>query len=168
LEQEKGWTQVIAWQTKVQGRRFTVIAHGVGTNRIDTKNQQQALAELQAQNLALKDKVKFLRVAWKKKTLKDGKLNGPLLIDVGTPEEANMWVSEGLFHNHEPKNCEIFHSECMMTQCYKCWAYGHIAMTCRKTQMCGNCAKEHHPGSCPTPNDYRTHFCSNCKGRHRA
>jgi hypothetical protein len=53
-----------------------------------------------------------------------------------------------------------------MTQCYKCWAYGHIAMTCRKPQTCGNCAKEHYSGSCPTPNDHRMHFCSNCKGKH--
>jgi hypothetical protein len=40
-------------------------------------------------------------------------------------------------------------------------------MTCRKKQTCGNCAKEHHSGSCPTPDDHRTYFCSNCKGRHR-
>ncbi len=106
-------------------------------------------------------------MAWKKKTPKDGKLNGPLLIDVGTPEEANVLVPEGLVHDHEPRNCEIFHSECNMTQCYNCWANSHIAMTCRKTQTCGNCAKEHHSGSCPTPNNNRTHFCSNCKGKHR-
>jgi hypothetical protein len=100
--------------------------------------------------------------------LKDGKLSGPLLIKVGTPEEANTLVSDGLFHDHEPKNCKLFHSECNMTQCYKCWAYGHIAMMCRKPQTCGNCAKEHHPSSCPTPNDLPTYFCSNGKGKYRA
>ncbi len=102
-----------------------------------------------------------------KRTLKDGKLYGPLLINVGTLEETNTLVSEGLVHNLEPKYCEIFYSECNMTQCYKCWAYGNIAMTCRKTQTCGNSAKEHHSGSCPTPNDHQTHYCSNCKGKHR-
>ncbi len=86
------------------------MAHSVRTNRINTKNQQEALAELQAQNPQLKGKVKFLRVAWKKKTLKDGKLSGPLLIDVGTPEEANTLVSDGLIHDHEPKFCELFHN----------------------------------------------------------
>jgi hypothetical protein len=101
-----------------------------------------------------------------KRTLKDGKLYGPLLIDVGTPEEADTLVSEGLVHDHKPKYCEISHSECYITQCYKCRAYSHIAMTCRKTQTCENCAKEHHSGSCPTPNDHQTHFCSNCKGKY--
>jgi hypothetical protein len=143
------------------------MAQSVRTNRIDTKNQQKALAELQAQNPQLKGKVKFLRVAWKKKALKDGKLSGILIIDMGKPEEASTLISDGLFVDHEPKYVELFHSECNMTQCYKCWAYGHIAMTCRKPQTCGNCAKEHHSGSCPTPNYHRTHFWSSCKGKHR-
>jgi hypothetical protein len=143
------------------------MAHGVRTNRIDVKNQQKALAELQAQNPQLKSKVKFLKVAWRKLTLRDGKLSELLLIDVGTPEEANTLVLEGLIHDHEPKNYEIFHSECIMTQCYKCWAYGNIAMACKKRQTCGNCAKEHHSGSCPTPDDHRMHLCSNCKCRHK-
>jgi hypothetical protein len=32
---------------------------------------------------------------------KSGKLHGPLLIDVVTPEEANTLVLEGLLHDHE-------------------------------------------------------------------
>ncbi len=106
-----------------------MVAHGVRTNRIDIKNQQQALAELQASNPQLKSKVKFLKVAWRKTSPKDGKLYCPLLIDVETPEEVNTLVLDGLVHNPELKNCEIFHSWCIMTQCYKCWAYSHIAMT---------------------------------------
>ncbi len=70
------------------------MAHSVRTNRIEAKNLQKALAELQAQNPQLREKVKFLRVAWKKKILKDSKLSGPLLIDVGTPEEANTLISD--------------------------------------------------------------------------
>jgi hypothetical protein len=91
------------------------MAHSFRTNRIDTKNQQKALAELQAQNPQLMGNVKSLRVAWKKKTLKDGKLSGPLLINMRPPEEANTLISDRLIHNHEPKNCELFHSECNMT-----------------------------------------------------
>jgi hypothetical protein len=63
LEQEEGSTQVNAGRTKLQGRRFTVMTQSVRTNRIDTMNEQKALAELQAQNAQLKGKVKFLRVA---------------------------------------------------------------------------------------------------------
>jgi hypothetical protein len=38
LGKKEGWTQVIAGQTKVRGQQFTVMAHSVQTNRIDTKN----------------------------------------------------------------------------------------------------------------------------------
>jgi hypothetical protein len=85
MEEEEGWTKVIATRTKVKGRHFTVIAYSVRTNRIEVTNQEKALAELQAQNPLLKGKVKFLRVAWQKRILNDGKLAEPLLIDVGTP-----------------------------------------------------------------------------------
>jgi hypothetical protein len=88
IKPEKGYTKVIASKTKVKGRRFRVMVHAMRTNRTESANQEKALAELQAQNLQLKDKVKFLKLTWKLKTLKVGKLHGPLLIDVGTPEEA--------------------------------------------------------------------------------
>jgi hypothetical protein len=65
LEQEERWTEMIARQTNVRGRQFTAMAHSVRKNRIDTKNQQKAPAELQAQNPQLNGRVKFLRVAWK-------------------------------------------------------------------------------------------------------
>jgi hypothetical protein len=60
---------------------------------------------LHTQNQLLKGRVKFLRVAWKKTTLKTGKPHGLLLIDVGTPEEANTLVQEGLIHDNELRNC---------------------------------------------------------------
>jgi hypothetical protein len=50
--------------------------------------------------------VKFLRVAWKKKTVEDGKLSGSLLIVVGTPAEAITLVSDKLFHDHEPEKMQ--------------------------------------------------------------
>ncbi len=61
--EEEGWTKVIAGRTKVKGRRFTVMAHAVRTNRIEVANQEKALAELQAQNSPLKGKGKYMRVA---------------------------------------------------------------------------------------------------------
>jgi hypothetical protein len=48
-------------------------------------------------------------VAYEKKTLKKGKLNGGIPIDVRTPVSANTLLSEGLVHNHEPENCQQIH-----------------------------------------------------------
>jgi hypothetical protein len=55
-----------------------------------------------------------------------------------------------------------------MTQCFKCYQYGHIAMTCQRPQTCGNCAKAHPSATCQTAKDPRTYFCSHCKGKHQA
>ncbi len=88
----EGWTKVIAGRSKVKGRKLKVIVHSVRTNKVETANQEKAIAELQAQNSQLKDKVKFLKLSWKTKILKSGKLYGPLLIDMGTPDEANILV----------------------------------------------------------------------------
>ncbi len=66
IEQEEGWTKVIAEKIKVKGQQCTIMVHAVGTNRIETANQEKALAELQAQNPQLKDKIKFLKLTWQK------------------------------------------------------------------------------------------------------
>jgi hypothetical protein len=63
---------VIASKTKVKVRQFRVMVQAVRTYRIATANQEKAIAELQAQNLQLKDKVKFLKLTWKHKMLKGG------------------------------------------------------------------------------------------------
>jgi hypothetical protein len=76
-----------------------------------------SLAKLQAQNPQLNGKVKLLKLTCKKRTLTDAKLHEPLLVDIGTPEEATLLVKEGLVYDHEPKNCKLFHSECIMAQC---------------------------------------------------
>jgi hypothetical protein len=167
MEEKKGWTKVFVGKTKMKGGHFTVTAHSVRTNRIEVANQEKSLAELQAQNPLLKGRVKFLRVAWQKRTLKGGKLAGPLLMNVRTLEEANTLVTEGLVHNHDLKNCELFHYECQMTLYFKCQGYGHIAATCRKEQTCGVCAQHHPMAACPTSNAICTYFCCNCKGKHR-
>jgi hypothetical protein len=164
-EKEEGWTKVIAEKTRVKGRRFTVMVHAVRNNVIKTGNKAKALAELQAQNLQLKGKVRLLKLTWQQKVWKARKLHGLLLVDVGTPKEASILVQEGLLHNHELKNCELFHSECIMTQCFKCYHYGHFAVTCRRPQTCGSCRKGHPLAACPTKKHPRTRFCSNCKGK---
>ncbi len=68
---------MIIGKTKVKRQWFRVMINAVRTNRIETANQERALAELQAQNSQLKDKVNFLKLTWKKQTLKNGKLHGP-------------------------------------------------------------------------------------------
>ncbi len=138
---EEGWKKVIAGKTKVKVRCFIVMAHSVRTDRIKVANQEKALTKTQAQNSKLNSKVRFLRVAWQKKKQKDRKLKGLLHLEVGTPEEANTLVTEGLVLDQDLKNCVLFFSECQMTLCFCCQGYGNIAASCRKPETCGVCAQ---------------------------
>jgi hypothetical protein len=96
LEKESEWTKVIAGQARVKGRRFMVMAHCVQVSRVDPKEQAKSISNLEAQNPLLQPKVKILRVAWRLSTLRQRNTHGPLLIEVGSPEEANIFIEEGL------------------------------------------------------------------------
>jgi hypothetical protein len=75
-------------------------------------------------------------------------------------------VQEGLLHEGELKDCELFHSDCNLTECFRCRRYGHIAKRCQGKLACGYCAKEHETRSCPSSNSPQDYSCSNCKGKH--
>jgi hypothetical protein len=57
---------------KVKGRLFMLITDVVRINRILTAYHVIALADLQAQDISLKNIVKFLKLTRKKKSLKKG------------------------------------------------------------------------------------------------
>ena len=54
-----------------------------------------------------------------------------------------------------------------ITQCYKCYHFGHISSQCKADQICSNCGdKDHNFKACPKSKpDY---VCVNCKGKHSA
>jgi hypothetical protein len=130
LEEETGWTTVIAKHARVKVKTFAVMAHAARTSRVDPAEQAKSLSDLEAQNPSWEGKVKILRIAWCMKTLKERKTHGHLLLKVGTPSKANMLVQEGLLYNGELKDCELFHGDCNLTQCFRCQHYGHIAKQC--------------------------------------
>ena len=168
LEKDTAWTTAIAGSERVQGHRFMVMAHAVKVSRVDQKEQAKSISNIESQNPSLMSRVKILCVSWRVKTLKRGKTHGPLLLEVGTPMEANILVQEGLLHDGELKDCELFIEDCTMTQCYRCYHYGHTAHTCKGKRNCGHCAKEHASNSCPTSKNPATYSCCNCKGKHTA
>jgi hypothetical protein len=143
-----------------------VMAHSVQVSRVDPKEQAKSIPSLEAQNLRLKTRVKFLRVAWRSKTLKLRKTHGSLLIEEGSLEEANILVEEGLVHDGQLHDCVLFIEECNVTLCFHCQGYGHIAKTCKGKRTCGFCAKDHDTRGCPTSEAPSTFSCINCKGKH--
>ncbi len=144
------------------------MAHAVKVSRVDQKEQTNSISNIESQNPSLKSRVKILHVSWHLKTLKSGKTHGPLFIEEGTPGEAIILVQEGLLHDGELKDCELFIEDCTLTQCYKCYHFGHTAKTSKGRRNCGHCANEHNSRSCPTSKNPNTYSCCTCKGKHTA
>ncbi len=165
LEQDMAWTTVIAGKTRVQGHRFIVMAHAVKVSRVDQNEQAKSITFIESQNPTLKSRGKILHISWRPKMLKRGKTHWPLLLKVKTHGEANTLVPEGLLHDGELKDYELFIEDCTLTQCYRCYHYGHTAKTCKGRRNCGNCAKKYASNNCPTSKNPTTSFCCNCKGK---
>ena len=98
-----------------------------------------------------------------------GKTTTYLIIDVATPEQANTLIDEGLLFQSELKDCELYHGDCRVTQCYNCQKYGHTARFCSSQKKCGLCAAPGHDDkSCGFRNDPTKHRCANCNLSHPA
>ncbi|KAG9240835.1 hypothetical protein BJ878DRAFT_559605 [Calycina marina] len=106
-------TQVLAegvGQTLEFVREYTVLLHGIRVATVDTRDQGKAKEEIYAQNRGLEGKVEIVRVAWPKKTIKDGKRIAPLHIGMAEPEQANILIDQGLLYGSELHDCEVFYN----------------------------------------------------------
>jgi hypothetical protein len=118
LEKDTAWTTAIAGIEHVQCHRFMVMTHAVKLSRVNQNEQAKSISNIASQNRSLKSRVKILCVSWHVKMLKRDKMHRPLLLEVGTPMEANILVQVGLLHNGELKGCGLFIVDSTMTQCY--------------------------------------------------
>jgi hypothetical protein len=51
----------------------------------------------------------------------------------------------------------------LVTRCFKCHGFGHLAKACIATdETCGYCAEKHKSGTCPHRPDKSEHQCANC------
>lgn len=60
---------------------------------------------------------------------------------------------------------EKYHNKNPIVQCFKCQAFGHVAINCHKTQKCGFCSGIHNSKECKTKENLK---CSNCNSNHAA
>ena len=123
-----GWLRVIGDKARVKKREFIVIAYGIRVNQV--QDQDRAKEEIYRQNPKFRGNVEILQLTWKKKLLRLGRTTGPLHISVAELEQANTLINSGLVWNYKLHNCEPFTRECLVTQCFKCFLYGHVAKMC--------------------------------------
>src|SRR4051812_1276151 len=101
--------------------------------------------------------------------IKHGKAVSCLIVNVASPQQANMLIDEGLLFQSKLKKCELYHKDCHLTQCFNCQSYNHTAKMCRKVKKCELCAaSEHEDQDCEFQHDLIKHRCANCGKGHSA
>jgi hypothetical protein len=169
LERSQNWLPAVGQTAIVNRRRFTVLVHGMRTSALDCSKQEDAVKELLGQNQHLRGRVEILRARWPRRAVKLGKPVSHLIVDVATPAQANLLIEEGLLFHSELKDCELYHGDCRLTQCFNCQSYGHTAKVCRGTQKCGACAAPGHSDhNCALKGKPSAHRCANCNLGHPA
>jgi len=90
-------------------------------------------------------------------------------------EEARKACDQGLLWRAQLFDCEPYWDVLRPTQCYKCWAWGHIQRYCQKQALCGRCGTKAHgeggragEAQCPTYSGELPYRCAGCGGKHPA
>jgi hypothetical protein len=144
-------------------REYTVLAHGVQVRSVNQADQANAIEAIYSQNPQLRGSVRIVRVGWAQRTLKSGKRLAALHVGVAEPEQANLLIDTGLLLDSELHDCELFDGSCHVTQCFKCYQYGHTAKHCRGIARCGFCGSASHSSpDCDRKDDLGALYCVPC------
>lgn len=120
------------------------MVHGMRLAAIDCSKQQEAIKEIMGQNKYLRGPIEILHVRWPRSAVKKGRAVACLIMDTASPEQANLLINKRLLFDSELKQCELYHGDCRLTQCFNCQKYGHTTNVCRATRKCGLCAVSGH------------------------
>jgi hypothetical protein len=172
VQKDTAWLKAFGEGARVKHRSYTVLAHGVRVAHFDMQKQKEAIEAIYSQNPELRGLAEIKALHWSKRTLKARKPFAPLLIDVAEPEQGNHLVDAGLIWDYQLHDCEPFTGNCKVTQCFKCFKYGHVTCTCSNIAKCGFCAAlGHETNNCiqrNTPNNHRCVVCASPEAKHSA
>jgi Zinc knuckle len=169
-ENEHQAVKQAAEKAKVEGTRilrdqlFPVKVDGV--NRCAVLDEYNQLRPEIADKLGKENEVQIAKIAWLSK--KDNqKAYGSMVIYVTKGMHARRLLQDQFFNvAGESGWTSVFKPFSGPTQCYNCQEIGHKAFNCKKTQVCGKCAKEgHHHKDCI---DNAIPKCVPCGGPHES
>lgn len=170
LHRQNGWTEALGAGTRLNRPRFTVLVKSVRLDALDCSNQEVARGTLVHQNPHL-GKVEIIHIGRERARQVGGPArSSTVLVDVASPQQANLLIQEGLVLGYIHHTVELFHRDCRVTRCYQCQSLGHMARVCRHKACCGWCASKEHSNDkeCPRRAKDQPARCANCRGDHPA
>jgi len=139
---------------KIKKRKYGLVIHGVPKKDLDPNTEDEVILrdeieeENTSRNLAV---AQVIPLRCTQKHLNKIAAHHSVVIFTHSVEEADECLKHGMFIKGSFYRPEKYTPELNITQCYKCYKFGHLAKHCKNKQKCGNCGKE----------DYDTANCTN-------
>jgi hypothetical protein len=153
---------------KSKKRKYGLVIHGVPKKDLDPTDTEDDLTirgEIEKENTNRDlQVVQVIPLRRTRKHLDKAKAHHSIVIFTHSVEEANACITQGMSIKGSYYYPEMYTPELNVTQCYKCFNFGHLAKHCKSKQKCGNCGDEDHDTSSCT-NDTN---CIGCGGAHKA
>ena len=112
LHRQRGWTEALGAGTQLNRPHFTVLVKSVRLDALDCSNQEVAKGTLTQQNPYLRGS-DLIHVGREQAHQPDPPPKAStVLIDVGSPQEANLLIQEGLVLGYVHHSVELFHRNC--------------------------------------------------------
>jgi hypothetical protein len=161
------WVQAAFGTTATISRReVAVIAKGLPATKLRNHHDETQLAEaLRGRNGSSITKCK------RSLPRNTQSAYAALILFVSDANEAKALCENGLLWDCQYFDCEPYEPSLRITQCFRCFEYGHVGRYCAKTARCGHCACVQHEGGekqCPEKEGSGRKKCVNCSGRHTA
>ena len=155
--------------SKIHTCHYAVLVHGVKKEMFNNERQQQAKDTILHDNPNLQ-RFQFEWVFWRASALRHKeKKSGSVLVELGSPHQANQLIRNSLVLENELKKVELFDPKCLVSHCFKCQGYGHHAKFCNKPVKCGRCeARDHTRVHCLIKENGPECRCANCGQGHEA
>jgi len=160
----------IDWSSVFNGartkkRKYGLVIHGVPKKDLDptiTEDEVILRDEIEEENISRNLQVTPLRRT--QKYLDKIAAHHSVVIFTHSAEEADECLKRGMSIKGRFYYSEKYTPEFNITQCYKCYKFGHLAKHCKNRQKCGNCGNEDHD----TTNCTNNTKCTGCGDSHPA
>ena len=151
----------------VKKRKYGLVIHGVPKKDLDPNTEDEIILrdEIEEENTSRNlQVVQVIPLRCTQKHLSKIAAHHSVIIFTHSVKEADDCLKRGMFIKGKFYSPEKYTPELNITQCYKCYRFGHLAKHCKNEQKCGNCGeKEHETSHCNNNTK-----CAGCGNLHPA
>lgn len=163
------WIGSLGADARVQLPTYGVIMSDIPIEDTIMDDQNEMVSRFWRENDYLPLQGDITRIRWLGKQ-KEGKTTNAMVVEFEDSKVANGLLMTGTATwGKQPKKTQRYNRDCIITQCFKCHQYGHLAKACKAKEVCGYCSsKEHNTRAHLEPRNKANLKCALCGAKHAA